>query len=665
MTGRTREPLHRREFIRRVAGWSAGALAYPFTRSAAATAAAPLFSDSFGRKSTRRGWGRPWFNQRYGNKWAVSKRTGIYTLPEPQANAGAFNPNPVLVLDRDVAAVTVKALVSASSSGGRFGVVARAGGYSDYYAAYLDGDVVRISRIAVNKEDELAVSAVPAVVGGKSYWISLSVTGTGAPVTLAAKVWRPGTKEPAGPTLRAQDTAPPQEVLRPAPFGLLFFHDDRGRGPVTFKVRRFVATSSEARAATEPRLTYALAGRSEREPAGTYKTRLAAKADVPADIVFHVGTNPQLTQFTVIAPAEKFSKPITAKASLTGLAAGETVYWRAVAKSRSGGRSRSTIRSFRTPADGGVVSFAFGSCSHLYPVARSYLEASNLDPLFFAHLGDFGYAHGDHGATMALRSDSYQDRWIRMLDRFPVRKLHEKAAWLMLQDDHDYGAENATRATVKPFATGAWGQLSANFDGGAGYFDTRFGDVHCFFVDVHRYSDEQAVEDSAAHSILGAEQKTWLKESMRASSAPLLVLFSPMPFWGLGPGDLTWKRAFATEGEELLTFFFGLQTDGRRVLICAGNAHAQYIARHRDPAGGKDVVEFVSSGTDRIRVEAATAIAADGVIDEQRAIRKLDAFGYVTLQGGGAGRKLILRSVASNPEDLGRREVWPQLELDL
>lgn len=656
--------MDRRDFVKRAGAWAAGAFAYLSSRATPAASAAPLFVDSFDRKA-RRGWGKPWFNQRYGNKWSIAKRKGVYDLPEPQANAGAFNPNPVLVLDRDVAATDVKALISASNANARFGVIVRAGGYSDYYTAYLDGSTLRIARIAVNKEDELGAAAVPAVAAGKSYWIRLSVSGNAAPASLAAKVWRAGTREPAGQTLSAQDADPPEELLRAAPFGLLFMHDDRERRAVRFKVGRVVATSTDPKATTEPRLTYAFAGRSEREPDGTYKTRLAAKADVPADIVFHVGTNPQLTDFTVVPAAETFAKPITAKASLTGLAAGQTVYWRAVAKSKSGAKSRTTVRSFRTPPEGGQVSFAFGSCSHLYPVARSYLEASQLDPYFFAHLGDFGYAQSEEGATMALRSDSYQDRWIRMLDRFTLRQLHEKAAWLMLQDDHDYGADNATRSTVKPFTIGAWGQMSANFDGGAGYFDTRYGDVHCFFVDVHRYSDEQTVADSPSHSILGADQKAWLKDGMRASTAPLLVLFSPMPFWGLGPGDLTWKRAFAAEGGELLGFLFGLQTPGRRVLVCAGNAHAQYIARHRDPAGGRDIVEFVSSGTDRIQVEAARPIAPDGVIDEQRAIRKIDAFGYVTLQGAGAGRRVILRSVASNPEDLGRNDIWPPLELDL
>lgn len=665
--GGERRGLDRREFVTRGAAAGAAVAAWAAWSATRARAAGALFSDSFDRRSTSRGWGKPWFNQRYGNKWGVSKRRGFYDLPAPQAGAGAYNPNPVLVLDRDVITTDVKVLVSASNRHGRFGVIGRAGGYSDYYAAYLDGDRLRLARFSVNKETELAATAVPAVAAGKSYWIRLTISGKDSPIVLTAKVWKAGSREPRRPTLVSRDLQPPRAVVRPAPFGLLFMHDDVTRRPVRFKVGKVVATSKDTKRDTKPRITYAFAGRSQRDADGTYRTRLAAKADIPADIEFHVGTSPQLDQHEVLPPSERFGKPITAKASLTGIAPGATVYWRAVSRSRSGARARTPVRSLHVPAEGSGVSFAFGSCSHLYPVARSYLEAAKLDPLFFTHLGDLGYAHDEEGAAMALRTDSYQDRWIRMLDRFTMRQLHRQTAWLMLQDDHDYGEENATRATLKPFTIGAWDQISANADPGTGYFDTRYGDVHSFFVDVHRYSDDPDEQDSPTHSILGADQKAWLKDSMNASTAPLLVLFTPMPFWGLGPGDLTWKRAFEAEGRELLDFFFGLQAfPGRRVLICAGNAHAQYIARHRDPGGGsKDIIEFVSSGTDRIRVEAASQIPADGVIDPQRAIKKIDAFGYVTLQPAAAGRKVVLRAVASNPQDLGRSDVWPPLELDL
>src|SRR5687767_5302326 len=39
-----------------------------------------LFRDRFQRGDAA-GWGWPWFNQRYGRRWAISDRRGIYRLP--------------------------------------------------------------------------------------------------------------------------------------------------------------------------------------------------------------------------------------------------------------------------------------------------------------------------------------------------------------------------------------------------------------------------------------------------------------------------------------------------------------------------------------------------------------------------------------------------------
>jgi hypothetical protein len=240
-----------------------------------------------------------------------------------------------------------------------------------------------------------------------------------------------------------------------------------------------------------------------------------------------------------------------------------------------------------------------------------------------------------------------------------VGELQENAAWIGLQDDHDYGSNNAWSQTVKPFTLGAFDQLSGNL--GERHFDLRLGDLHAFFVDCHVSSDDPAAPDGPNHSILGQGQKDWLKDSMRASDAPLLVLFSSLPLWGSGSGATTWKRAFEAEREELVRFLAGLQDSGARVIVCAGNSHANYINRHPNP-GGKDLFEFVSSGTDRVDSTGSKPIVVrDDIIDPSRAVKLVDAFGFVTLDAAGPNRNVTLRSIESSTGN----NAWPPLVLDI
>jgi hypothetical protein len=131
--------------------------------------------------------------------------------------------------------------------------------------------------------------------------------------------------------------------------------------------------------------------------------------------------------------------------------------------------------------------------------------------------------------------------------------------------------------------------------------------------------------------------------------------------WGSGSGATTWKGAFTDERKELVNFLSGLQGPGKRVLVCSGNSHANYINRHPDP-GGKDLYEFVSSGTDRIDSTGSKPITAnDGVIDTSRAVKLVDALGYVSLDPAGPNRKVTLRAIEASTGD----NAWPPLVLDI
>ncbi|MFN2587787.1 MAG: alkaline phosphatase D family protein [Actinomycetota bacterium] len=650
--------MERREFLGRGLAVSAATLGSSLLRlkPAEARAATVVFSDSFKRRSGSRGWGKPWFNQRYGSAWGIAKKKGFYDLPAPQAMALEFAPNPVLVLDHDVLDSSAVATMSADNAGARFGLVARAIGYGDYYGAYLGPDGLTISRFTINREE--IVSRAPFSVDARTrYLLRLSVSGTN-PVTLKAKVWRAGSTEPRGWTTQATDREADKLIDKPGPFGFVFMHDALREQATRVKVAKLRVESPQAVKETPPTLSFAYAGRVQ-----DGLVRLVAKTDVPAaDVVFHVGTDPDVRRYYAVSAEEVLKKPGVAKAWIVAPEPGRTTYWRVATKTKSGDRLRSRAHAVRTPAPGTDVSFGFGSCTHFWPVSRSFEVAAAMNPNFFVHLGDLGYPQDAEGGAMELRTDAFQDRWTRMLGRRTTARLHETSQWIALQDDHDYGADNAYRDDVKPFTLTAFDQLSGNL--GERHFAIRQGDLHAFFVDVHVHADDPDRVPAPHRSLLGENQKSWLKGVMRASDAQLLVVFSSMPLWGLGLGDGSWKEGFADERRELVSFFLGLQGPQRRVIVCSGNAHAQYVNRHSNPNGGKDLVELVSSGTDRIDSTEATQVpvhSSDDVVDRSRAMKLIDAFGHVSLQGPTAARKVVLRSIASKTG----QNVWAPLELDL
>src|SRR5918999_1563042 len=173
-----------------------------------------LFADSFTRV-TSKNWGKAWYSQRYGLTWSVKDSTAVYELPAPytypatRSGAGDFNPNPVTVLDSDVADVDITSVMSSDNEHARFGLVARMTGYSEFYAAYFDGSHLRIARYAPNREVDLPVGSQTAkafaVKAGARYHIRFKVSGTTA-VRLQAKMWRAGQDEPRRWMLSVADT---------------------------------------------------------------------------------------------------------------------------------------------------------------------------------------------------------------------------------------------------------------------------------------------------------------------------------------------------------------------------------------------------------------------------------------------------------------------------
>ena len=547
----------------------------------------PLFSDDFDRRD-RDGWGPRWFNQRYDRQWSIKSRRGIFRTPSTENNF-SYRPNPVLVLDHDVADIDIRTTVSKSNRSGRVGIVARATGYADYYVAYLAAhDRLRISRCDHQREVRLASGRAPHVAN-RRYRVRMQVRGSG-PVRLRVKAWPVGTKEPLRWNAEVVDADPPSLTTKGA-FGMYFAHAGDRRG-CSFRVVDFVARSAERPRTTPPSLACSLTG----PPRGS-RVKLVAKTAVPAAIAFETSHDPTFKQVVHVLGPKRTNRAQSAKVTMdtSGFAPSSLVYWRPIAQ-RGAQRVVGGTHSFRTPPARGLpVRLAFGSCTKWQIVPRHSFDHARLKlPDLYLHQGDFGYAASQ---VAAHGPDTYQDLWVRMLMDPSVAALTRDVPFVWMRDDADYGRNNADRHSLRRFTIGAHDQLNAN---PGPYFQTRYGDVAIFSIDCRRYSTGKEVPREQ-RSKLGAEQKRWLKETMTAAvrdDVALLVLSSPQAFGSDVNGE-AWRTGYREEWGELIDFFQGLRTP---VLIVSGDAHGHRLHEYPQKDLQTDVpriVEIVSSGTEQ------------------------------------------------------------------
>jgi alkaline phosphatase D len=115
------------------------------------------------------------------------------------------------------------------------------------------------------------------------------------------------------------------------------------------------------------------------------------------------------------------------------------------------------------------------------------------------------------------------------------------------------------------------------------YRTFRWGrDLQVWFIEGRDHRTPNPEPDGPAKSILGAEQKRWLKETLAASDATWRVLISPTPWVGPdrggGKSDNHTNANFHHEQVEMLTWFH--QTLGENFVILCGDRHWQYHSVH-------------------------------------------------------------------------------------
>lgn len=211
---------------------------------------------------------------------------------------------------------------------------------------------------------------------------------------------------------------------------------------------------------------------------------------------------------------------------------------------------------------------------------KIYPSMDALNPDFVVHAGDIEYY--DKPKPWAWTKELMRFKWGRIFSMPRNRAFYETHSTYFIKDDHD---------TLK---NDCWpGQVYGNvtFDEGVRLFNEEqfpsrekryhtisWGkDVQIWILEGRDYRSPNNMKNGPDKSILGPEQKSWLKTSLSQSDAAFKLVFSPTPI--VGP-DRARKRdnhantIFADEGKELREFFSNI--DG--IVLFCGDRHWQYAS---------------------------------------------------------------------------------------
>lgn len=226
-------------------------------------------------------------------------------------------------------------------------------------------------------------------------------------------------------------------------------------------------------------------------------------------------------------------------------------------------------------------SFALAGCAKPDWLGRERIEAYRAiadmpDLLFFFHLGDFHYENIGSEA-IAPRLEAYDDTLRRELIGDLFRQLPIAYMW----DDHDFLGDNseggaAANERARRFALDAYGvyvphyPLASSADGI--YQSFQLGRVLFLLTDCRFAKSPRSLPSGPAKTMLGANQKAWLKRQLlRGKDLDLIVWANSVPWIGPADDSQDFWAGYDDERRELATFI--KSNTIRNVSMISADAH--------------------------------------------------------------------------------------------
>jgi PhoD-like phosphatase len=228
----------------------------------------------------------------------------------------------------------------------------------------------------------------------------------------------------------------------------------------------------------------------------------------------------------------------------------------------------------RRPAAGrpSAFTFAFGCCT-IRGLGPAFTAVAHANPQFLALIGDLGYPdRPSEWLPVSQNYFGYLEHFAGMLGHGLMRPITASMPIFAVQDDHDYGSDDGDRMSVQAFAAQAFADLiPGGVYPGRNYRQWSVGEADFFLTDNRRWKDPEfgPWNNGRYMSVLGQRQRTWLLESLAASTAAVKFVFIPMTMaW-------YWSRA---ETNEIVDFITDHVTGP--VVFLSGDKHAGAVARY-------------------------------------------------------------------------------------
>lgn len=199
-------------------------------------------------------------------------------------------------------------------------------------------------------------------------------------------------------------------------------------------------------------------------------------------------------------------------------------------------------------------------------------------PLFFVHLGDMHYADVD-STKVAEHAHCY----VKVLEKSRQARLYREVPLAYTWDDHDYCGNASDRdSNGRSAARLAYQQCVPHYPLIAGSGDQPIyqaftvGRVRFLLTDTRSERSSRTAPDNAAKTILGTQQKQWLKDELLQGQDryKLLVWINSVPWIGDPEeegGDTDAWFSYNTERQEIGQYINNHQI--RNILMLSADAH--------------------------------------------------------------------------------------------
>ena len=231
-----------------------------------------------------------------------------------------------------------------------------------------------------------------------------------------------------------------------------------------------------------------------------------------------------------------------------------------------------TIPKRPPPGRASAFTFAFGCCT-IRTLGPAFASVYQDHPQFLAMIGDLGYPdRPSEYQPVPQTYTGYLEHFTGMLRHPLMRPITASMPIFAVQDDHDYGTDDGDRTSIRSFAAQSFADLiPGGVYPGRNYRQWSVGEADFFLTDNRRWKDPELGpwQNGRYMSVLGQRQRTWLLESLAASTAAVKFVFVPMTMaW-------YWSRAETSEVHNFITD----QVSGT-VVFLSGDKHAGAVARY-------------------------------------------------------------------------------------